>query len=99
MDTLRPGQGIGVVRADGALAEFTVEDVRVVDRARFDARQAYGPHRAGRAELRLVACGGFDRASGGCTADVIVSAYLTGTRAGTPTGTVPRPATGTPTRA
>ncbi|MFF9215686.1 class F sortase [Streptomyces viridosporus] len=100
VDTLRPGRRIGVVRADGALAEFTVEDVRVVDRDRFDAHQAYGPHRAGRAELRLVACGGgFDRANGGCTADVIVSAYLTGTRTGTPAGTVPPPATGTPTRA
>jgi hypothetical protein len=34
----------------------------------------------GRAELRLVTCGGtFDRTTGGYTANVVVSAYLTGT--------------------
>ncbi|GGP88148.1 class F sortase [Streptomyces griseomycini] len=100
--TLRPGQGIRVVRADGGVAEFTVEDVRVVDRDDFDARQAYGPRRAGRAELRLVTCGGsFDRASGHYTANVIVSAYLTGTTtgatAGTPTGRVTGAPAGTAT--
>ncbi|MGC3002920.1 class F sortase, partial [Streptomyces sp. G35A] len=78
VSTLRPGERIRVARADGRVAEFTVEDVRVLARDRFDARQAYGPRRAGRAELRLVTCGGsFDRATGGYTANVIVSAYLT----------------------
>ncbi|MFH0518858.1 class F sortase [Streptomyces sp. M41] len=77
---LTPGALVRVLRDDGKLAEFTVEHVQVVDRARFDARQAYGPHRAGRAELRLLTCGGtFDRAAGTYTANVIVSAYLTGT--------------------
>jgi hypothetical protein len=78
VSTLRPGERIRVARADGRIAEFTVEDVRVLARDRFDARQAYGPRRAGRAELRLVTCGGsFDRATGSYTANVIVSAYLT----------------------
>lgn len=94
--TLRPGQRIRVVRADAEVAEFTVEDVRVMSRDRFDARQAYGPRHPGRAELRLVTCGGgFDRASGGCTADVIVSAYLTGTPTGAPTGQVAEALTAT----
>ncbi|CAL9553150.1 class F sortase [Streptomyces sp. Tu 3180] len=94
--TLRPGQRIRVVRADARVAEFTVEDVQVVDRDHFDARQAYGPRRAGRAELRLVTCGGgFDRASGGYTANVIVSAYLTGTSTGAPTRRVTEALTGT----
>ncbi|MFF3332310.1 class F sortase [Streptomyces sp. NPDC002888] len=78
--TLHPGNRIRVARDDGRIAEFTVDDVEVVDSDRFDAHRAYGPRRPGRAELRLITCGGtFDRASGGYTANVIVSAYLTGT--------------------
>ncbi|GGL71282.1 class F sortase [Streptomyces fumigatiscleroticus] len=77
---LKPGRRIRVARDDGHVAEFTVENVEVLTRDRFDARQAYAPHRSGRAELRLITCGGgFDRASGHYTANVVVSAYLTGT--------------------
>ncbi|MEG8277673.1 class F sortase [Streptomyces sp. AHA2] len=77
---MRPGQTIRVVRADGRIAEFTVESVQVLTRERFDAHQAYGPRESGRAELRLVTCGGsFDRATRSYTANVVVSAYLTGT--------------------
>ncbi|KUM90394.1 MULTISPECIES: class F sortase [Streptomyces] len=80
LGTLRPGETVRVIRDDGRVAEFTVDDVRVLDRAGFDAHQAYGPRRPGRAELRLITCGGtFDRASRSYTANVIVSAYLTGT--------------------
>ncbi|MEU3659670.1 class F sortase [Streptomyces sp. NPDC032940] len=80
ISTLEPGRTIRVLREDDEIAEFTVDDVEVLDRDGFDARQAYGPHDAGRAELRLITCGGtFDRATGGYTANVVVSAYLTGT--------------------
>ncbi|PWI07809.1 class F sortase [Streptomyces sp. NWU339] len=80
VSTLRPGQKIRVVRADAEVAEFTVEDIQVLPRDGFDARQAYGPRRSGRAELRLVTCGGsFDEARHRYTANVIVSAYLTDT--------------------
>ncbi|MFI6205260.1 class F sortase [Streptomyces sp. NPDC051041] len=76
---LRPGEKIRVVRDDAGVAEFTVEDVQVLARDRFDAHRAYGPRRSGRAELRLITCGGrFDRATGAYTANVVVSAYLTG---------------------
>ncbi|MFB7503291.1 class F sortase [Streptomyces broussonetiae] len=79
LSTLAPGATVRVVRSDGKTAEFTVDDVRVLPRDDFDARQAYGPHRAGRAELRLITCGGsFDRATRSYTANVVVSAYLTG---------------------
>ncbi|MFH8799341.1 class F sortase [Streptomyces sp. NPDC017936] len=79
LSTLEAGETIRVFRADGKVAEFTVDDVEVVQRDRFDARQAYGARASGRAELRLITCGGtFDRASGSYTANVIVSAYLTG---------------------
>ncbi|KUN01392.1 sortase [Streptomyces yokosukanensis] len=80
LSTLQPGSTVRVVRSDGKVAAFTVDDVRVLPRVGFDAHQAYGPHRAGRAELRLITCGGtFDRASHSYTANVVVSAYLTGT--------------------
>ncbi|SDC03505.1 Sortase family protein [Streptomyces prasinopilosus] len=82
VSTLEPGQRIRVVREDGTVAEFTVEDVRVLAREGFDARQAYGPRLPGRAELRVITCGGaFDTARDRYTANVVVSAYLTGTTA------------------
>ncbi|MEU0742566.1 class F sortase [Streptomyces sp. NPDC006134] len=80
VSTLKPGDTIRVLRADREVAEFTVDDVQVLARDRFDAHQAYGPRASGRAELRLITCGGtFDRTAGAYTANVVVSAYLTGT--------------------
>ncbi|NUP15073.1 MAG: class F sortase [Streptomyces sp.] len=77
---LPPGATIRVLRDDGRVAEFTVDDVRVLTRDRFDAHQAYGARHFGRAELRLITCGGtFDPTAHAYTANVIVSAYLTGT--------------------
>ncbi|GGZ22842.1 class F sortase [Streptomyces poonensis] len=79
LSALRIGETIRVVRDDGTVAEFTVDDVQVIGRDRFDARQAYGARDAERSELRLVTCGGtYDRKSRSYTANVIVSAYLTG---------------------
>ncbi|MGQ4401040.1 class F sortase [Streptomyces hayashii] len=81
LGTLQRGERVRVVRDDGKVAEFTVDDVEVVRRDRFDARRAYGPRRPGRAELRLITCGGtYDPVAHGYTANVIVSAYLTGAR-------------------
>nr|WP_254711920.1 class F sortase [Streptomyces sp. TRM64462] len=81
LGTVRPGAVVRVARADGTVAEFTVEDVRVSSRHAFDAHRVYGAHDPDRAELRLLTCGGtFDRASGTYTANVVVSAYLTGVR-------------------
>ncbi|MBT2367031.1 class F sortase [Streptomyces sp. ISL-10] len=90
LSTARPGRRITVTGADGRVAEFTVDDVRVFGRERFDARDVYGPREDGRAELRLITCGGaFDRASGSHTANVVVSAYLTGMHQGAPGGSKP----------
>ncbi|GAA2432739.1 class F sortase [Streptomyces macrosporus] len=84
-----PGTRVHVARADGTVAEFTVEDVSVAERADFDPEEVYGARRDGRAELRLITCTGtFDRAAGSYTANLVVSAYLTGVRpaAGTNSG-------------
>ncbi|WP_326787554.1 class F sortase [Streptomyces sp. NBC_00151] len=79
LSTVKPGDTVRVMRDDGTVAEFTVDDVQVLPRDHFDARQAYGVRESGRAELRLITCGGtFDRADGSYTANVVVSAYLTG---------------------
>ncbi|MDJ1133275.1 class F sortase [Streptomyces iconiensis] len=81
LSTLKPGARVAVRRSDGSTAEFTVERSRVVGREDFDAHRAYGPERQGRAELRLITCGGtFDRARRVYSSNVIVSAYLTGSR-------------------
>ncbi|HWU07999.1 MAG TPA: class F sortase, partial [Streptomyces sp.] len=87
LSTARPGEKVRVSRSDGGTAEFTIDDVQVLTRERFDAQKAYGPREDGRAELRLITCGGtYDRTSRSYTANVVVSAYLTaasrgGTRA------------------
>ncbi|MEU6368408.1 class F sortase [Streptomyces sp. NPDC046931] len=79
LSSLRQGAKVRVARGDGRVAEFTVEGVQVLARDRFDAHEAYGTRRSGRAELRLITCGGsFDRESRTYTANVVVSAYLTG---------------------
>ncbi|MEU9183148.1 class F sortase [Streptomyces sp. NPDC048484] len=80
LSEVRPGATVRVVRDDGVIAEFTVEDVQVYARDRFDAQKVYGTRQSGRAELRLITCGGsFDRDSRTYTANVVVSAYLSGT--------------------
>nr|WP_254395237.1 class F sortase [Streptomyces sp. AC512_CC834] len=84
LSSLEPGETVRVVRDDGGTAEFTVDDVQVLTRDGFDAQQAYGPRDADRAELRLITCGGtFDQTTNSYTANVVVSAYLTGTGTGT----------------
>ncbi|MFD3945860.1 class F sortase [Streptomyces sp. NPDC058579] len=84
LSAARPGATVRVTRTDGSVAEFTIDDVRVYPRDRFDARKVYGQHKPDRAELRLITCGGtFDRVTGTYTANVVVSAYLTGVRTGT----------------
>ncbi|WP_329120193.1 class F sortase [Streptomyces sp. NBC_01353] len=80
LSSARPGETVNVTRTDGTVAEFTIDDVQVFPRERFDARKVYGQRQADRAELRLITCGGtFDRKTGAYTANVVVSAYLTGT--------------------
>ncbi|MBP3077514.1 sortase [Streptomyces sp. 604F] len=82
LSATEPGARVRVAREDGTVAEFTVEDVQVLEREGFDAQKAYAPRKQGRAELRLITCGGtFDKARNTYTANVVVSAYLTGTAA------------------
>lgn len=78
LSAAKAGEKVRVARADGSVAEFTIDDVEVVSRKHFDAAKVYGPSRQKRAELRLITCGGtFDRKADTYTANVVVSAYLT----------------------
>lgn len=82
LSAVEPGAQVRVVREDGSVAAFTVERVEVVERGDFDAERVYGPGDGGRAELRLITCGGrFDATARTYSANVVVSAYLTGTGA------------------
>ncbi|WP_435603119.1 sortase domain-containing protein [Streptomyces sp. bgisy130] len=84
LSQLKPGERMDVQRADGSTASFTIEDVQLYDRHRFDPRRAYAAHDRGRSELRLITednspADASGRPDGGETAHVIVvvSAYLT----------------------
>ncbi|MFF4185884.1 class F sortase [Streptomyces sp. NPDC001691] len=85
LSAARAGQQVKVTAADGTVAEFTIDDVRVFPRSHFDAATVYGPRQRGRAELRLITCGGtYDRRTKAYTANVVVSAYLTDAREAAP---------------
>ncbi|MFC5028224.1 class F sortase [Streptomyces sp. DSM 41987] len=77
LSTVTPGAEVEIQRADGSVAEFTVEGVEVVDKDHFSADRVYG---AGtRPELRLITCGGtFDQEKRAYSANVVVFAALTG---------------------
>ncbi|MFI1971962.1 class F sortase [Streptomyces cinnamoneus] len=81
LSNVKRGAKIDVTRNDGSVAEFTVENVATVENNHFDADKVYGAADTKRAELRLITCGGeYDRAHREYKANVVVTAYLTGTR-------------------
>jgi hypothetical protein len=78
--TVKPGAAIDVTRADGTVAEFTARTVDTVPKAHFDPARAYGSP-TGPPQLRLITCGGaFDPATRAYTANLVVTAPLTGAR-------------------
>ncbi|WP_088797811.1 MULTISPECIES: sortase domain-bontaining protein [unclassified Streptomyces] len=93
LTALRPGERVDIHRSDGSTARFTVEDVQLYDRDRFDARRAYAARDRGRSELRLIVVDGEGDAEGGhghaappargsgASNVVVVSAYLTSLQA------------------
>ncbi|WP_405838622.1 hypothetical protein OG528_13550 [Streptomyces platensis] len=84
LSQLKPGQQVDIQRADGSTARFTIEDVQLYDRHRFDPRRAYAAHDRGRSELRLItedisrsAANGQQDGGESTHVIVVVSAYLT----------------------
>ena len=74
---LREGDNVRITRADGLVAIFEVDGVRVHPKEEFPTELVYG--NTDHAALRLLTCGGpFDRASGHYVDNVIVFASLVG---------------------
>ncbi|MFE3885598.1 sortase domain-bontaining protein [Streptomyces lydicus] len=64
LTALGPGDRVDIQRSDGSTARFTVEDVQLYDRDRFDARRAYAARDRGRSELRLIVDSGDSEGDG-----------------------------------
>lgn len=74
---VKPGKRIEAGRADGRTAVYTVDRVKVYDKAGFPDKEVYGPTR--RPELRVITCGGLFSRRTGYTSNVVVFAHLTAT--------------------
>lgn len=75
---VKPCKLVEVERADGRTAVYTVDRMKVFDKAGFPDKEVYAP--AGRPELRILTCGGFYSRRTGYTSNVVVFAHLTATR-------------------
>ncbi|MGJ5750453.1 sortase family protein [Streptomyces puniciscabiei] len=75
---VKPCKLIEVGRADGRTAVYTVDRMKVFDKAGFPDKEVYAP--AGRPELRVLTCGGFYNRRTGYTSNVVVFAHLTATK-------------------
>ncbi|MFE9902499.1 class F sortase [Streptomyces achromogenes] len=72
---VKPGKTVEVQRADGRTAVYSVDRVKVFDKAGFPDREVYGT--TGRPELRIITCGGLFSRRTGYTSNVVVFAHLT----------------------
>jgi sortase (surface protein transpeptidase) len=78
--TLRRGDTIDIVRADGGTAVFAVDGVQKTAKTRFPTGDVYG--NVSYPALRLVTCGGpFDAGRGQYLDNIVVYAHLTGVTA------------------
>ena len=79
LQNLRPSDIIDVARADGTIAEFSIDSVETVQKSDFPTLQVYG--NLDHAGLRLITCGGeFDPAASSYESNIIVFASLVGSR-------------------
>lgn len=75
LSALRPGAVVEVTDAKGAVARFSVEEVKTYSKAGFPTAQVYGA--TPDPELRLITCGGaFDQGRGHYVDNVVVYATL-----------------------
>jgi len=73
--TLRPGNEIEIIRADGSTAIFTVDGVQKVTKATFPASAIY--RNVSYPSVRLITCGGpFDSATRQYLDNIVVYAHL-----------------------
>ena len=80
LQNLNAGDLIDVARADGSVAEFSIDSVQTVPKSDFPTLQVYG--NLDHAGLRLITCGGeFDPNARSYESNIIVFASLVGSRA------------------
>lgn len=78
LGSLKKGAEVSVTREDGSTAHFTVDRVARYSKDNFPTATVYGDTK-GRAELRLITCGGaFDHATGHYVDNIVAFAHLTG---------------------
>ncbi|WP_369388299.1 class F sortase [Streptomyces sp. CG1] len=75
---VKPCKVIEVKRADGRTAVYTVDRMKVYDKAGFPDEEVYGPLQ--RPELRVLTCGGLYSRRTGYTSNVVVFAHLSATK-------------------
>lgn len=76
LGSLKKGAAVSVVRKDGSTARFVVDRVARYAKADFPTATVYGDTK-GRAELRLITCGGaFDQSSGHYVDNIVAFAHL-----------------------
>ncbi|MFI0231194.1 class F sortase [Streptomyces sp. NPDC017086] len=73
-----PGRTVEARRADGRTAVYSVDRVKVYDKAGFPDREVYGS--TGRPELRIITCGGLFSRRTGYTSNVVVFAHFSAVR-------------------
>ncbi|MGW4383983.1 class F sortase [Kitasatospora sp. NPDC004531] len=76
---LRPGLAVSVTRADRRTVTFTVDTVRSYPKNAFPSEEVYGS--TGRAELRVITCGGHYDRKNGYDSNTVVFAHLTSSSA------------------
>lgn len=77
LGSLQKGAAVDVTRKDGNTARFVVDRVARYSKQDFPTATVYGDTK-GRAELRLITCGGaFDTASGHYVDNIVAYAHLT----------------------
>lgn len=79
LQDLQQGDTIDVGRADGTVAEFSIDSVQTVQKSDFPTLEVYG--NLDHSGLRLITCGGeFDPDAHSYESNIIVFASLTGSR-------------------
>lgn len=78
LGALKKGAEVVVSRKDGSTARFVVDRVARYSKSSFPTTQVYADTK-GRAELRLITCGGaFDQSTGHYVDNIVAFAHLTG---------------------
>jgi sortase (surface protein transpeptidase) len=77
LGAIRPGNTIGITRADNSRMTFTVNAVRAyASHAAFPTEEVYGAD-LGHPTLRLITCSNFDESTGHYVGNTVVFAHLT----------------------